>query len=476
VAEPAAPKTRPHVICEVATVVWLIFIVSTIILILDALEVIHVEQDEIELAVVLLSGALAFALTVACGVLPEVEVDGATDEPPEGAEPGADTEAPPEPVKKAHRVDPSILDEIPPIFRAAEAGDVEALRTMLEEGADVDARKRGGATALMAAAYRGHVEIVHLLLSKRAQVDVRAKGGYTALYLATQEGYVDIVRALLEAGADPDLQTKKGASALQVVAQQGSVEVARVLLDHGASVEIDSQFVPRPMVIAMYEGHEELRELLAEATPGLLRVDGLSYLRTLREDELPVGEARLSEDRFEFSGKRPSHPEVGDEWAWLDPPEGHGRCYLFVFDYSRMSSAYGADAFAAVGDALEGSSGVCAFLHGDLEVAAGGPSRVPGLLMEIRDAGWIIGTSGMDSPLVRLGEVEALPAYGVAMWTDQLGSFVKLDQHLTARFPEAYLGHLQQSRTLDISQFHDLLRPLQLPVRGTYVDGHPPLV
>lgn len=158
-------------------------------------------------------------------------------------------------------------------------------------------------------------------------------------------------------------------------------------------------------------------------------------------------------------------------WNWLDEPPGAGRCAIFIFDYTKLSDTYGAEVFASIEEALEATRGVCAFMDGDLEVAAGGLSGVPGLLLEIRDAGWVLGTHQPDGPLVQLVTLDHLHAYATAMWTDSQSNTTALDSRFTARFPEAYLGFLQQPRSLDLPTFHELLKPLQLPVRGTYVDG-----
>lgn len=90
--------------------------------------------------------------------------------------------------------------------RAVLSGDHEAVRALLQSGADVNARDRYGQTALMLAAHRGHAVIVDVLIEHGADLDVTAKYSLSALMLAVIAGHEGIVRALMRAGADRSLQ------------------------------------------------------------------------------------------------------------------------------------------------------------------------------------------------------------------------------------------------------------------------------
>ncbi len=169
-----------------------------------------------------------------------------------------------------------------------------------------------------------------------------------------------------------------------------------------------------------------------------------------------------------------ARPHAADETMVaprLRGDQSHGRAAIFVFDYDRMGSAYGAEAFAAIAECIEGSVGVCAFLDGDLEVAAGGVSRVPALLMEIRDNGWNITSHRGDSPLVLLATEARIYAYAAALWTDDANNIPRLHDYLSHALHDAYMGYLDQRKGLDLAKFHEIFRPLNLPVRVTFTDG-----
>ena len=85
---------------------------------------------------------------------------------------------------------------------AVKAGDAGVLRTMLDAGADANARDEHGQTALMNAARDGHTEVVRLLVERGADLNHTAKYHLSALMLAVINGRDAIVGILADAGAD----------------------------------------------------------------------------------------------------------------------------------------------------------------------------------------------------------------------------------------------------------------------------------
>jgi hypothetical protein len=81
-----------------------------------------------------------------------------------------------------------------PLFLAASEGKLDAVRYLLDEGADVNAREGGGgSTALMEAAYKGHPEVIKELLLRGADINLICEQG-TALDVAQSKAVADLLR------------------------------------------------------------------------------------------------------------------------------------------------------------------------------------------------------------------------------------------------------------------------------------------
>ncbi len=78
-----------------------------------------------------------------------------------------------------------------------EHGRVDAVRLLLEKGAEVDRAKEDGATPLIIACHQGHVGAARLLLEKGAVVDRATQYG-TPLAIAKQQGHSAVVALLKE--------------------------------------------------------------------------------------------------------------------------------------------------------------------------------------------------------------------------------------------------------------------------------------
>ncbi len=119
---------------------------------------------------------------------------------------------------------------------AAARQDWQQLRALLDEGADANAPRADGVTALLWAAHWDEVEIVEVLLRAGADPDAADDHGVTPLMRASENAGVDVARALLGAGANPDAAQGSGLTALMLAAGTGSRDVVRALLAHGADV------------------------------------------------------------------------------------------------------------------------------------------------------------------------------------------------------------------------------------------------
>lgn len=111
--------------------------------------------------------------------------------------------------------------------------DLSTLKTRLTNGAHVDTADSRGTTLLLHAAAIGSPEAVKLLLDSGANVKAKNQVDETALLLGA--GDFRKVRALVEAGADVNAASKLGRTPLIAAAFcDGCSAIVKYLLDHGA--------------------------------------------------------------------------------------------------------------------------------------------------------------------------------------------------------------------------------------------------
>jgi ankyrin repeat protein len=122
-------------------------------------------------------------------------------------------------------------DGFTPLGLAAFLGGPDAVRVVLEHGADAndDADNRFGVRPVHAAAAASDHESMRLLLEAGADPNVRQQGGFTPLHAAAHRDDVELARLLLAHGADPTRTTDDGRDAARIAADDGSANVAAVL-------------------------------------------------------------------------------------------------------------------------------------------------------------------------------------------------------------------------------------------------------
>ena len=122
----------------------------------------------------------------------------------------------------------------PDLVAAIRNEDAQAVRNLIDNGADVNARDGEGNTPLILASFYASPECVALLLEKGADVNAANKAGVTALIRAATSH--EKARLLLEAGARVRVRTADlGNTPLILAARRaGNSRTVRLLLERGA--------------------------------------------------------------------------------------------------------------------------------------------------------------------------------------------------------------------------------------------------
>jgi ankyrin repeat protein len=139
------------------------------------------------------------------------------------------------------------------LIGAAREGRLDAVRLLLERGADPNLLAPLDESALIHAAAEGHVDIVSLLLDRGASIDHPARWGDNALHRASVNGHLEVVKLLVARGADVNARA-------QAVAKTVPIGELR-------TVELDltiMEYMPKqgewktPLGVAARGGHKDI--------------------------------------------------------------------------------------------------------------------------------------------------------------------------------------------------------------------------
>lgn len=201
-----------------------------------------------------------------------------------------------------------------PVADAARRGDLDAVRALLQQGADVNGAHGDGMSALHWAAERGDREMGQMLIYAGAAVDAVTRiGQYTPLHVASTAGRAPVIELLLESGADVAAGTStSGVTPLHLAAASGSVDAVTTLLDRGADIDArERAWEQTPLIFAAASDRVDVIELLLDrgADPALT-----SKTVDLVEDGRVAGESRTVQravlDAFSADDTTPTPSQV----------------------------------------------------------------------------------------------------------------------------------------------------------------------
>ncbi|XP_067936599.1 poly [ADP-ribose] polymerase tankyrase-1-like isoform X2 [Watersipora subatra] len=123
-----------------------------------------------------------------------------------------------------------------PLHFAAGYNRLSVVQHLLDNGADVHAKDKGGLVPLHNACSYGHYEVTELLLEHGACVNVADLWKFTPLHEAAAKGKYEICKLLLKHGADPQRRNRDGHIPLDLV-KVGDIDTADLLRGDAALLE-----------------------------------------------------------------------------------------------------------------------------------------------------------------------------------------------------------------------------------------------
>jgi ankyrin repeat protein len=160
-----------------------------------------------------------------------------------------------------------------PHVRASEGGlieavrnkDVQSVRALLKQGADVNASLGDGATALHWAAHADDLTMADVLIRAGARPDAANDVGATPLHLACTNRSAPMVERLLAAGANANAKLLNGETVLMTCARAGDARAVKALLMHGGDVNAkESAHDQTALMWAAAQSHPDVVQLLVE--------------------------------------------------------------------------------------------------------------------------------------------------------------------------------------------------------------------
>ena len=132
---------------------------------------------------------------------------------------------------------------------------------LLENGADVNARKNDGSTTLMMAVKEGEIDFAKHLLRYGADINARNNEGETPLMKAFwREQHSDMVQWLVANGADVNASRPDGQTPLMYAAQGGEVFDVEFLIESGANVNATNNRGDNALRFSMKSTAKALKE------------------------------------------------------------------------------------------------------------------------------------------------------------------------------------------------------------------------
>lgn len=201
---------------------------------------------------------------------------------------------------------------ITPLHWAAINAQVAACRYLLDQGAEVDAL--GGdlvATPMQWAARGGYLYVIQLLIAHGADPNIKDSQGYNTLHLVTHSSSIMPLLYLLHQPISVDERDSNGHTALMWAAYQGDALSVDLLLKHGANTNTKDDSGLTPLHWAVVRGNRMCIRRLIEKGAELGARDGEG--RTARDmavelKSLGAWKRALEEGGFTEDGGKRSKP------------------------------------------------------------------------------------------------------------------------------------------------------------------------
>lgn len=148
-----------------------------------------------------------------------------------------------------------------PLMNAVQSQNIEAVKLLVDNGADIK-KEYFGSNSLFLAANTSNQEIIKILLDKGIDINSKNNLGETILFPVTRTGKIAVVKYLLDNGADITIRTNGKVNILFSAAISGNIELIDLYIKKGLSVNEATLTGITPIFNAVAFAHPEAVKFL----------------------------------------------------------------------------------------------------------------------------------------------------------------------------------------------------------------------
>jgi ankyrin repeat protein len=141
--------------------------------------------------------------------------------------------------KDEYKINFQLKDGRTPLFFSATNGNLDAVKYLLEKGADTEITEHEmGNTPLMSAIYMGHADVCLHLITGGANIHAKNKIGDTPIHFATILGNYTIMKFLHKMGGDINQKNNEGNSCIHYATGNNFFDCFKYLIDEGVDLDV----------------------------------------------------------------------------------------------------------------------------------------------------------------------------------------------------------------------------------------------
>ncbi|KAH9491361.1 hypothetical protein Btru_031331 [Bulinus truncatus] len=157
------------------------------------------------------------------------------------------------------------INSYTPLMIASMNGHSDAVKRLIDSGADVNAEDTNGRTSLFFAIHGGKMDIIQMIIQSHVDVNKSDNCGRTALMMASAKNYDGVVKLLIAEGADVNKFDANGSTALMIAAEKNYDVIVQILIDSGAEVNITDKEGRTALTIADEKNYDAIVKILVDS-------------------------------------------------------------------------------------------------------------------------------------------------------------------------------------------------------------------